>query len=124
MASTSPSEVRETLSVDSATLPDAEIDDEIAAAELLVENRLDGYVTESALKDQIATLVAADILYPRVSGSAKGEELSSIEEGSARVSFANSTADSATGNSAHWQTALKLDYSGRLDGTDTSFEVY
>lgn len=124
MASTSAAEVREALDVSSTELPDAEIQEEIAAAESFVEERLDGHMADGVVKDQIATLVAADILYPRVTGGAKGQEKSSVEEGSARVSFATTSAADAVGDSPHWQQAIKLDHTGRLEGNSASFEVY
>lgn len=124
MASTSAAEVRDTLDVTATELPDADIEEEIAAAERFVEERLDGHMPDGVVKDQIATLVAADILYPRVTGGAKGREKSSVEEGSARVSFATTSAADAVGDSPHWQQAVKLDYTGHLEGKTASFEVF
>lgn len=114
-ATTTPEKVRGELGVDNTEYPDASLEDDISAAEGFVTSRLGDYITDQGLLNKIATLVAADMVFPRVTGENSGQQISSVEQGSRSVSYANSSADSATGNSPHWQQAVKLDYTGRLE---------
>lgn len=114
MADTDPDAVREKLGVSESEYPDMDIMPDIQAAEALVEARVGGLVPQT-LEDRLATLVAADLVFPRVSGEASAEQVSVAEQGERRVEYAISRADRSVGNSAHWQQALKLDYTGRLD---------
>lgn len=121
MADTSPDRVRNVLGVSADDYPDTKIQYQIRAAEAFVEARIGDLIPEEELVNQITTLVAADLLYPRVSGEATGNQIARAEQGERSVEYAISRADRATGNSAHWQDALQLDYTGRLDQNKMSF---
>lgn len=123
MVSITAADVRDKLTVDEAAYPDSNLEDEISAAEAFVERRLGGYITEEPLLEQITILVAADFVYPRVTGAAEGKPVSELTQGSRSVSFAVSSAADAIGNSPHWQQALRLDYTGRLDGDNEFWSV-
>lgn len=123
---TTPDRVRGELDVTADQLPSEEddsvdekqpLDYQIEAAVELVSKRLDvaGGIDSDGLLGQIATLVAADFAFSTVTGEAKGRKLTAIGDGDANYEFANSSANAATGNSSHWQEAVKLDYTGRLD---------
>ena len=82
--------------------------DDLDAAEAFVRRQLDVSTYADATLRQVMNLVTADLVYPRVTGEARGQEVASASQGGRSVEYTASSADRATGNSTHWQKALRL----------------
>lgn len=94
--------------------------DDLDAAEAFVRRKLDVDSYADPILRQIMNLVAADMVYPRVTGEARGQEVASASQGGRTVEYTASSADAATGNSTHWQKAMRLS-SGELAEDNQDF---
>lgn len=90
---------------------------DLDAAADFVRRKLDVTAYDDSVLEQVMNLVAADMVYPRVTGEARGQEIASASQGGRTVEYTASSADRATGNSTHWQKALRLT-SGELEEDD------
>ena len=121
-ASTSPSKVRDVLDVSQSEYPDAELEPDIEVAEDMVADELAGAGFSDVRLSRIMTYVAADLVYPRVTGEASGRSVSSVSQGSRDVSFESSSTAGDT-DSPFWGHAVRLS-DGLLEQKTASFEVY
>lgn len=111
MARTTEDKVRGVLGVDANTLSNSEISPFINEANVLVNQRLEGHVADTSLLTLIETRVAAHYSIPILTGESKGKEKASIGQGSAQVKYVGPDKR----QSVHWDRAIELDPTGRLD---------
>lgn len=120
MPRTDPQAVREELAdhfdnVDETTYPDSEANRDITRANALINNRIADSVDDEDLLTEIETLVAAHFASPSFADSVvDGRSVSSAQQGSRQISFANSSSAVGGYTSEFWSTALMLDPTGRL----------
>ncbi|ELY91470.1 hypothetical protein C484_10596 [Natrialba taiwanensis DSM 12281] len=114
MVRTTPTLIRDELDVDSTELSDSVAERYARRAHALVEERVCDIedIDEQILED-LETLVAAHFAVSRVTGGAKGEQVTRVQQESAQVTFASASSDSAEGTS-YWDQAIMLDPSGCL----------
>lgn len=120
MVRTTPTLIREELDVDTTELSDSVADRYARRSHALVEERVcDIEDIDEQLLEDLETLVAAHFAVSRITGGAKGEQVTQVQQESAQVTFGSASSDSAEGTS-YWEQAIMLDPSGCLGERQTS----